>query len=114
MSDDKPLQTVSEASRPARALAEDLAPAKRRWTNRPPVEQDVSPRFLLSVWAQWWKLLLPLTFLMAAGSISLVMYFFQPQYRASAWLQIKGVQPFVAFPEEAVPDRDAAKKYVHT
>ena len=114
MSDDKPLERVPAVPHPVRSAAAELAVAKRRWSQHASLEQDLSPRFFLAVLAQWWKVLLPLTVLLTAVSTGLVLYFFEPQYRAAAWLQIRGTQPFVAFPEQELADRDAAKKFVQT
>jgi len=43
-----------------------------------------------------------------------VFWSFRPHYRASAWLQIKGIQPYVAFPDREIRDRDSNRKFVHT
>jgi capsular exopolysaccharide synthesis family protein len=77
-------------------------------------DQELSVRFFLAVLGQWWKLLLPVTLVLLAVSVGLTLFFFRPQYRAAAWLQIKSQQPFVAFPDETPADREMARKFVHT
>jgi capsular exopolysaccharide synthesis family protein len=77
-------------------------------------DQDLSLRFLAGVFSQWWKWLVPATLLLLAVSVGIVLYVFEPQYRASAWLQVKSQQPFVAFPDDTPFDREAAQKFVHT
>jgi capsular exopolysaccharide synthesis family protein len=44
--------------------------------------------FLLGVLAQWWKVLLPVSLLLAVVSTAGVLFTFRPLYRAEAWLQI--------------------------
>ncbi len=87
-------------------------------TRRPPapvsVEHEISLRFLAAVFARWWRVLVPVSLLLTAVSIGLVLFFFQPRYRATAWLQVKGQQPYVAFPEDGSEDRESNRKYVHT
>ncbi|MCA9169127.1 MAG: polysaccharide biosynthesis tyrosine autokinase [Planctomycetales bacterium] len=77
-------------------------------------DNDLSLRFAVGVFSQWWKTLVPATLFALALSIGLILYLFEPQYRASAWLLIQDRQPYIAFPEESRTDRDATRKYVHT
>ncbi len=100
----------SDSSRTIRTLT----PSPRRRGGSASGAQDVSLRFLFAVFAQWWKILVPVTLLLLAVTIGLVMFFFQPQYRAAAWLQIKSEQPYVAFPDDKPIDRESSRKYVFT
>ena len=77
-------------------------------------DQDVSLSFFLGVFAQWWKWLVPVTLVLLAASVALVLFLFRPQYRASAWLQVKSQQPYIAFPDERPNDRESAIKFVYT
>ena len=77
-------------------------------------DSDPSLRLLVSILTQWWKILLPVTLVLLVLFLGLVMWSFSPKYRASAWLQVKSVQPYVAFPDQEAADRDSNKKFVHT
>jgi capsular exopolysaccharide synthesis family protein len=104
----------SDSTRSASATSETaakLALARRRL---PAAEQEFSVRFLVGVVAQWWKWLVPTTLVLLVISLAAVFYLFQPQYRASAWLQVKSQQPFVAFPDDTPVDREATQKFVRT
>jgi capsular exopolysaccharide synthesis family protein len=92
-----------------------LSVAARRQMMLASGERGISPRFLWAVFLQWWKLLVPLTLVLLGITVAAVIWLFPPQYRAAAWLQVKGQQPFVAFPDDGnVADRDSARKFVHT
>ncbi len=114
MSDEKQMEITSRPVKLARPTAGGGDTVRHRWANRGAAEQDVSSRFFLTVFTHWWKVLVPVTILLMVGSTALVMHLFEPQYRASAWLQIRGSQPYVAFPEKEAGDRDATKKYLQT
>ena len=44
--------------------------------------------FLLGVFSQWWKVLVPVSLLLVIGTSAIVLATFKPKYRAEAWLQI--------------------------
>lgn len=77
---------------------------------------DADPSFdlVLHVLARWWRVLLPVTLVLLVVANSIVFYVFRPRYRAAAWLQVKSQQPYVAFREQEVADREDARKYVQT
>ena len=87
---------------------------RRRLENLTQFEQDFSLRMFTSVLIQWWRVLIPVTLFALLISSVFVFWSFRPQYRASAWLQINGVQPYVAFPDREIGDRDSNRKFVHT
>ena len=49
---------------------------------------------------QWWKLALPLGLLLAVGAGAVVLFTFQPTFKATAWLQIKEQPDYLAFRSE--------------
>lgn len=101
----------SESARSGKSLAL----AARRQLLASGGERNVDPRFLWAVFARWWKWLIPTTLVLLSASVAAVILLFPSQYRAVAWLQVRGQQPFVAFPDDVqVSDRDAARKFVHT
>lgn len=109
MSDNKSESLVPRSDSPRKVPR--LRPSQRSLVAN---DQEFSLRFLVNVLVQWWKVLVPVTLLLWTISAGLVFFFFEPKYRASAWLQIKGHQPYVAYPDEEPADRDSNKKYVHT
>lgn len=60
-----------------------------------PEEADVSLSFLLGVWGQWWKWLIPISILSAVASSALVLLLFKPQFRADARIEIAERAPWV-------------------
>lgn len=77
--------------------------------------QELSIRFFVSVFAQWWKLMLPISLAALAISLGIILYLFEPQYRSTAMLQVRSFQPFVVFPDGAqLADEDNARKFMMT
>lgn len=60
---------------------------------------------------QWWKMALPLGLLFAGIGAAVVLFVLKPTYRAIAWLEIREVAPYVAFPDR---DGNASRSFVHT
>jgi len=58
-------------------------------------ENEVSFKFLLSVWNQWWKWLIPISLMLAIASAAIVMMTFKPKYRASASINIAEQTPWL-------------------
>ncbi len=94
--------------------SERRAANRRRLSNMSQPDADVSLRLLISVFSHWWKILVPVTLLLVAVAVSFVLYTFEPKYRAAAWLQIKGTQPYVAFPNREDAGKQSSEKFVHT
>ena len=65
-------------------------------------EQDgeISLSFLLGVWNQWWKLLIPLSLMLIVGSAAIVMMTFKPKFEASSTIEILGHAPVLIQREE--------------
>jgi capsular exopolysaccharide synthesis family protein len=70
----------------------------------------ITPSFIWYVFCRWGKLAIPLGLLTMALGIGLVLYLFEPQYRAEALLQIKKQRPMVAIPI----DRGESDEFVET
>ncbi|MBJ42288.1 MAG: hypothetical protein CMJ80_03170 [Planctomycetaceae bacterium] len=75
---------------------------------------DFTVRFLASVLAQWWRVLVPVTLLLLVVSTSIVLYLFRPEYRASAMLLVRHLQPYVAFRDETHVQHDPPLRFVLT
>ena len=58
-------------------------------------ENEVSFKFLLNVWNQWWKWLVPVSLMMAIALAAIVMMSFKPKYRASASINIAEQTPWL-------------------
>ena len=58
-------------------------------------EGDISLRFLVGVWSQWWKWLIPVSILLIGGSAAGVLWLFTPQFRASARIEIAERAPWI-------------------
>ena len=71
MSEEKQLDQLNSPPPAVRPATADLTHLKRRWAGRAAFEQELSARFFVSVFHQWWKVLLPLSLLLAVGSVSL-------------------------------------------
>ncbi len=74
-----------------------------------PPEQTMTPGFVLGALRQWWKIAAPVGLILATVGGSLVWMFFEPSYRASAWLQISELTPYIAF-----ESREQSKQFVNT
>ena len=61
------------------------------------VENGLSPASAVRAALRWWKLAVPATLLLLAVSLALIWYFFQPVYRATAWIKIEDTQPYIAY-----------------
>jgi polysaccharide biosynthesis transport protein len=72
----------------------------------------MSPTFLLSVLRQWWIIVLPIGTLLAAAAGALVMYFYVPQFEATALIMIEDVSPYVAFANR--DENHSSQVYVQT
>ncbi len=90
-----------------------LRSAPRQSSMRRPAgedENEISVKFLMSVWNQWWKWLIPISLMLLVGSASIVMMTFKPKYRASSRINISEQAPWLI-------QRDAdpkASKFVAT
>ena len=62
---------------------------------RPQEEEDFSFGFLLGVWSQWWKWLIPISILLMVASAAIVAMLFNPQYRSDARIEIAEHAPWV-------------------
>lgn len=60
-------------------------------------EQGLTPRFVLSAVAYWWKVALPAALLLGAAGATLAYLVFVPQYEAVAWLRVDERPTFLAF-----------------
>lgn len=58
-------------------------------------DSDVSLGFLFGVWCQWWKWLIPVSILCTIASAAVVMLLFQPEFRATARIEIAERAPWV-------------------
>ena len=62
---------------------------------RPQEEDDFSFSFLLGVWSQWWKWLIPISILLMVASAAIVAILFKPQFRSDARIEIAEHAPWV-------------------
>ena len=56
---------------------------------------EISLAFILGVWNQWWKWLIPVSLLLMAASAAIVFVTFQPKFRSSARIEIAEQAPWV-------------------
>ncbi|MCC7087142.1 MAG: polysaccharide biosynthesis tyrosine autokinase [Pirellulales bacterium] len=56
--------------------------------------------FVLRALQQWWKIALPLALILSSTAVIIAWISFELSYRASAWLQIKEQQEYLAFRSE--------------
>jgi capsular exopolysaccharide synthesis family protein len=61
------------------------------------LENWVSPKFLLWVFAQWWMFVIPAGAILAAIAASVVWYSYVPSFQATALMTIEESAPYVAF-----------------
>ena len=62
-----------------------------------PQEDDgeISLGFIIRVWKQWWKWLIPISLMLTAASAVIVILTFQPKFRSSARIEIAEQAPWV-------------------
>lgn len=101
---------------------EPAAQAKGRIQKASPVRRPVavaaqgnedgefSLGFLLGVWNQWWKLIIPISLMLAVGSAAIVMWTFQPKYKAEARIEIAEHAPWIISQDQG----PKAQQYVAT
>ena len=70
----------------------------------------ITPAFVLGVLRQWWMFVVPAGIVLAAIAGALVVYFYVPQYEATALVMIEDSSPYVAFANRE--DRSGA--YIQT
>lgn len=65
--------------------------------SRTPQQDDgeFSLAFILGVWTQWWKWLLPISLILIVASAAIVMLTFKPKYQASSSIEILEHAPWV-------------------
>lgn len=86
-----------------------ISEQSKGWPGGEP-ESMMTPAFLWYVFGLWWKVVLPVGMLLAAGAATLVYWTSEPEYMATAWLEIRDRGPFIAFP----PGDRTSQKYVRT
>lgn len=62
-----------------------------------PVESRLTPALAFQAVRQWWKAALPVALLLMVGGSAFVLFTFEPQYEAVAWLRIDERPTYVAF-----------------
>lgn len=67
-------------------------------------DNDISLSFLLGVWNQWWKWLIPTSILLAIGSAAIVIILFKPKFRADARIEISENTPWVVSQDSRTRD----------
>ncbi len=72
------------------------SPSYLRTDNDENAQSILSLGFLWNVFQRWGRIAIPLGLLLMAAAVGVVMYLFEPQYRAEALLQIKRQRPVVA------------------
>lgn len=73
-------------------------------------DDDISLGFILGVWKQWWKLLIPVSLLLAVGGSIVILFVVPPKYRAVSTLEIAEQAPWVIHQDNSL----RAQKYVAT
>ena len=73
-------------------------------------EDEITLGFLLRVWNHWWKLLIPVSLLLAIASSAIVVLTFEPKFRADARLEIAEQSPWVVYRD----DEAEALRFVET
>ena len=58
-------------------------------------ENEISAKFLMNVWNQWWKWLIPISLILMVGSAGIVMMTFKPKYRVSSRINISEQAPWL-------------------
>ena len=99
MMNDTP-QPSGSAGGPQRALQLAAGRRSRRLPSRDqhkPAPPQFTPRFLLWVLALYWKVVLPVGFVLAAGVGAYLLNSHVPLYHASGLIKIEDSQPYVAF-----------------
>ena len=102
-----------------RQLAQRADAALLRRVSRSHAEPSGEPESLLTfqfvlraLW-QWWHVATPIALVLGALSAALILFFFQPVYRAGAVLQIAGHAPFIAYelrePEDKLHEFEATQ-----
>ncbi|QEG36050.1 polysaccharide biosynthesis tyrosine autokinase [Bythopirellula goksoeyrii] len=94
----------------AHALRRPMPAAARQ--NSTPNEQGITPAFVWRVFTGWWKWVVPLGLILAAGAGAIVLMFYVPKYEASALVKIEAETPFIAFQQGAL-NKDS-ERYVQT
>ncbi len=72
-------------------------------------ENEISLSFLLGVFSQWWKVLVPVSLLLAIAASAIILATFKPKYRAEAWLQIAEKPITLVFSDDS-----KARQFVQT
>jgi len=73
---------------------------------------NLTPAYLWWVFRQWWMITLPASLLIAAVSSAVIMYYYKPDYRASAVIKIEEMRPYIAFNGQA--ETGGTHSYVQT
>ncbi|MEO2048793.1 MAG: polysaccharide biosynthesis tyrosine autokinase [Pirellulales bacterium] len=77
-------------------------------------DADLGPAFVLWVLRQWWKITIPTGLVLAGVTAVVIMYFYVPEYRASALIDIEQTVPFIAFDKGKVSGPRGNVQYIQT
>ena len=101
------------ARRPVTEVQRQLPSRSRSRMDSTAVQGNgISPAFVLHVFSQWWKWVIPLGVLLAVVAGSLVWHFYVPQYKAGALVIIQSNVPYIAY-EKGHEQRDT-NRYIQT
>lgn len=76
---------------------------------KPPAEKKpfISPQLVLHALRRWWMIVIPIGMVLGSAGAAGLWSRYEPVYKASAWLQIEEVSPYLAF-----QDRSDSRKFV--